>query len=148
MDELRNSLKETLATVFAFYLKVHNCHWNVEGPNFYEYHKMLEQIYEDVYDSVDSIAEHIRTIGAYAPGGLTQYANMSRVEDAPEEVASAGQMVEMLLTDNAIVIDILNESFKYAQKQNLQGLMNFLADRIDKHQQWGWFLRATTKKRG
>ena len=68
MDELRAQLKETLATVFSFYLKAHNFHWNVEGPFFYEYHKMFGDIYEDVYSSIDGIAENLRKIGTYAPG--------------------------------------------------------------------------------
>lgn len=148
MDELRKQLKVTLATVFAFYLKVHHCHWNVEGPDFFEYHKMLEEIYQDVYDSVDELAEKIRTVGAYAPGGLKKYASLSEVEDDVEDAIAASVMIETLLADNAIVIETLNGSFRLAQKQNLQGLMNYLADRIDKHQKWGWFLRATSKKRG
>lgn len=144
MDELRKQLKETLATVFAFYLKVQNCHWNVEGANFYEYHKLLEEIYSDVYESVDAIAEHIRTIGDYAPGGLKVFSELSVVDDLDGN-PSAKKMMDTLLEDNALVITVLNSTFGLAQKQNLQGLMNFLADRVDRHQKWGWFIRATTK---
>lgn len=147
MDELRKQLKETLASVFAFYLKVHNCHWNVECPEFYEYHKMFQKIYEDVYDSVDALAEHIRTVGTYAPGGLKRYQELSLIEDATE-VMTSSQMIEVLMQDNGVIIQSLNDAFKQAQKQNLQGLMNYLADRIDQHQKWGWFLRASSKKRG
>ena len=38
MDELIEQMKVALASTFAFYLKAHNFHWNVEGPNFPQYH--------------------------------------------------------------------------------------------------------------
>lgn len=144
MDELKKQLKETLATVFSFYLKAANFHWNVEGADFYQYHKLFEDIYIDVYGSVDPLAEHCRTIGTYAPGSFKRFAELTKIEDALEPIA-AGAMIERLHDDNNVVIDSLTKSFAEAQKHNLQGLMNFLADRIDQHQKWGWFLRASKK---
>lgn len=144
MDEARKQLKETLATVFAFYLKAANFHWNVEGPDFFEYHKLFEMIYNDVYGSIDPLAEQLRAAGTYAPGSFKRFQELSQIEDALEPL-SAKEMVQRLYDDNAIVIDSLNKSFSAAQSQNMQGLMNFLADRIDQHNKWAWFLRATKK---
>lgn len=145
MDDLRKQLKETLATVFSFYLKVHNFHWNVEGPLFYELHKLFEDIYEDVYGSIDPLAERIRTLGTYAPGSFTRYGELSIIEDTVD-VPTASDMITILSDDNTKVIDSLNASFALASKENKQGLMNFLADRIDQHNKWSWFLRASNKK--
>lgn len=145
MDELRKQLKETLATVFSFYLKAHNFHWNVEGPLFFEYHKLFQQIYEDVFESVDDLAENLRKIGTYAPGSYTRFGELSKIVDCID-VPSQTEMVEQLLSDNVIVLDSLNESLKQATSINNQGLMNYLADRIDAHNKWAWFLRASKKK--
>ena len=145
MDELRKQLKETLATVFSFYLKAHNFHWNVEGPLFFEYHKLFQEIYEDVYASVDDLAENLRKIGTYAPGSYTRFGELTKIDDCVD-VPSSQEMIEQLLSDNTIVIDSLNASFKLAAEINNQGLMNYLADRIDAHSKWSWFLRASKKK--
>lgn len=144
MDELKKTLKEALATVFAFYLKTHYFHWNVEGDDFYQYHKMFQKIYEDVYESVDTLAEEIRTLQSYAPGSLTRFKELSKVE-CELKIPPGHVMVERLLADNEIVIECLNKAFAEAQTHNKQGLMNFLADRIDKHNKWSWFLRSTKK---
>lgn len=145
MDELRKQLKETLATVFSFYLKAHNFHWNIEGPLFFEYHKLFQEIYEDVYASVDDLAENLRKIGTYAPGSYTRFGELTKIDDCVD-VPSSQEMIEQLLSDNTIVIDSLNASFKLAAEINNQGLMNYLADRIDAHSKWSWFLRASKKK--
>lgn len=146
MDELKKQLKETLATVFSFYLKAANFHWNVEGANFYEYHKLFNKIYDDVYASIDPMAEQLRALGTYTPASYKRFSELTKIEDALDPI-SAAEMVEQLHSDNQIVLDSLNASFNAAQKQKQQGLMNFLADRIDSHMKWGWFLRAS-KKRG
>ena len=60
---LADNLKITLANVFVMYFKSHSFHWNVEGPNFSQYHKFLDDLYNDLWDSVDTIAEGVRKIG-------------------------------------------------------------------------------------
>lgn len=145
MDDLKKQLRETMATVFSFYLKVHNYHWNVDGPAFYNHHKMFQKIYEDTHESIDVYAEQLRAMGSYAPGGLARFAELSLIEDASTTHIGGKEMVTDLLKDSETVIETLNKCMKEAQKQNAQGLMNFLADRIDVHQKWAWFLRASSK---
>jgi starvation-inducible DNA-binding protein len=144
MDELKKQLKETLATVFSFYLKAANFHWNIEGADFYQYHKLFEDVYTDVYQSIDPLAENCRKLGTYAPASFKRYTELTQIEDALEPI-SATAMLACLHSDNQIVIDSLNKCFTEAQKCGQQGLMNFLADRIDQHQKWNWFLRVSTK---
>jgi starvation-inducible DNA-binding protein len=45
MNELQEQLKIVLASTFSLYLKAHNFHWNVEGPNFVQYHGYFGEFY-------------------------------------------------------------------------------------------------------
>lgn len=144
MDELKTQLKTTFAVVFSFYVKVHGFHWNVVGEEFYSYHKMFQKIYEDVYDSIDPLAEHIRVLGTFVPASLQRIQTLSKIADQ-SEVPDAKKMLEQLQSDNQIVIASLSDAFSEASKLNKQGLMNFLADRIDQHEKWGWFIKSSLK---
>lgn len=144
MDELKRQLKTTFASVFALYLKSANFHWNVEGADFYQYHKLFQKVYDDVYESIDPLAEHLRAIGTYVPATLGRITELSEVSDVAR-VPSALEMVKELHDDNAKVIESLTASFAEAEKHNMQGLMNFLAARLEQHNKWAWFLRATGK---
>lgn len=144
MNELTEALKKALADTFAFYLKAHNFHWNVEGPNFAEYHAFFEGIYSDAWGAVDSIAEHIRTLDAYAPGSFSRYSDLSRIKDEVN-IPSAASMVSKLEADNKIVIEGLTTAMKEADKVGKIGISNFLQDRIDIHEKHGWMLRAISK---
>ena len=144
MEELINRLKEVLADTFVFYLKLHFFHWNVEGPNFPQYHELFGDLYQEVWGSVDSIAEHIRSVGGYAPGSLSRYSDLTSIEDQVTLI-NADQMITTALMDNAKVIATLTMAYKSAEAVSEIGLANFLQDRIDIHKKHGWMLRATSK---
>jgi starvation-inducible DNA-binding protein len=144
MNDLVQQMKVTLASTFAMYLKAHHFHWNVEGPNFNDYHEFFGKIYAELWGAVDEIAEQIRSLDAYSPGSLGRFSQLSKVDDQIN-VPAAKAMISELLNDNDIVISELNKAFRMANDADKQGLADFLANRIDVHSKHGWMLRATSK---
>jgi len=144
MEQLVEALKKAQATSFAFYLKAHNYHWNVEGPNFAEYHEFLGDLYAEVFGAVDAIAEHCRTLDAYVPGSFSRFQELSSIEDELS-VPTGRAMMAKLLADNQRVIGDLMAAHREAEMLGKRGIVNFLEDRIDKHDKHGWMLRSFTK---
>jgi len=144
MDELIEQMKVTLASTFAFYLKAHGFHWNVEGANFPQYHKFLDKIWNETFDAVDPIAEHLRTLDAYAPASFARYTDLSIIKDEIN-IPPAMSMMVKLTADNAAIITQLTKTQAIAEKQNKMGIANFLQDRIDAHEKHGWMLRSIIK---
>ena len=144
MEELVEQMKVVLASVFSLYLKSHYFHWNVEGPNFPQYHEFLGDLYEEIYGSIDTIAEEIRTLGAYAPGSLQRYSALTKIEDETS-IPDPMRMMKVLYMDNRIVIEELKKANDMAESVNAVGLANFLQDRVDKHYKHDWMLRSITK---
>ena len=70
MEKLIQQLKVILGTNFILYFKSHSFHWNIEGPDFAQYHSFLNDFYDSVFDQTDDIAEHIRQLDAFAPTGV------------------------------------------------------------------------------
>ena len=144
MDELIEKMKVCLASVFALYLKAHYFHWNVECPNFPQYHKFLEDLYEDLHDSVDRHAEEIRTSDGYAPGSFIRFSELSIIKDEVN-IPQPMTMMTKLMEDNLKVIVLMKETQALAEKNNSVGYSNFLQDRIDIHYKHHWMLRSITK---
>ena len=142
---LVDSLKVILASTYVFSIKTQNFHWNIEGSNFPQYHKMLDDIYTEVSDSIDKTAEYIRILGEYTPASLIEFIKMSVVKDQTNNRLKAHQMLTELLLDNDRMITLLKTSFEVADKENEQGIADFIASRIDAHGKHGWFLRSTLK---
>ncbi len=143
---LSDNLKVLLASTNSLSIKAQNFHWNVEGPNFPQYHEFFGNFYEEVYSSVDRIAEYIRTLDSYAPGSLSRYAELTIIEDQTK-IPRPNLMFAELLSDNGKMIDLLNGCFVSAEEENKQGVANFIAERLDAHEKHGWMLRSILKNR-
>lgn len=138
-------LKKLLANMFLMYFKAHSYHWNVEGPNFSQYHSFFGDLYESLHGSIDDIAEHIRTLDTYAPISLEDlYSAKSILEDsflpkAPKD------MFANLVTANEEVIGSLQAVFDNATNENNQGLADFVAGLLDVHAKHAWMLKSFLK---
>jgi starvation-inducible DNA-binding protein len=141
---LAENLKVVQASTAVFALKTQSFHWNCEGSNFPQYHKLFDEIYTEVYGSLDRCAEFIRTLDAYAPASLIRYRELSVIEDQPR-IPRAELMIAELYRDNGMMIECLNGAFMAATNENQQGIANFLAERLDAHGKHGWFLRSILK---
>ena len=141
---LADSLKMVLADSYAFSLKAQNFHWNVSGPHFSEYHKFFGEIYDEVSDAVDVIAEGIRTLDAFAPASFQRFLELSSVQD--DTVIPDGLvMISRLAADNERVLASLNRAYEIAEKNKKYGVSNILQDRITAHEKHGWMLRSFIK---
>jgi starvation-inducible DNA-binding protein len=138
-----DSLLKAFANNFTFYLKSHNYHWVVLGPNFPQYHEFLENIYTDAQNSIDTYAEQLRRLGAFPRGDYTSIISETELSDRPEDVTDPQIMFANLLSDLTTIITRLQDTFDLAQTSREYGLQNFLADRIDQHRKQQWMLTAT-----
>ena len=141
--DLNEELTELLADVVSFYFRAHGAHWNVKGADFSEYHKLFLKIYEDVYESIDPIAENLRKLGSIAPFTLGSFMALRCLEDAPAILQDPIALANDLLVANDMILDELSDAFDCATAYNQQGVANFLAGRIDSHQFWKWQLTAS-----
>lgn len=146
MDELVQAMKKALADTFAFYLKAHGFHWNVEGRTFAQDHALFATIYEEVYGSIDQFAEEIRAMDAYAPASFARFSELTSIEDEIK-ILNAQGMIEKLLADNSTVLASVEQAYELAEVAHNHGLSNFLAERQDAHAKHAWQLRATLKQR-
>ena len=141
---LADQLKITQADAFVLYLKAHYYHWNVEGPNFPQYHEFLQNFYQDVYGSIDAIAELIRTLNVYAPGTLSRFQALTTIEES-DTIPNAVQMMNNIMEENNTMLETLKKAYNMAEEEKQIGIANFLQDRIQAHEKHGWMLRSITK---
>ena len=145
MDQLAAALKISLANTFVMYFRSHSYHWNVEGPNFNDYHGYFGGLYDEVYGAVDPIAEHIRAIDKYAPISIADLYDAKTIAEDGTLITSTQQMFANLVSSNNEVIASLNKAQELAVYAKQQGLANFLQDRLDVHAKHGWQLRSLSK---
>jgi starvation-inducible DNA-binding protein len=143
-SNLISQLRQVMADNFVFYFKAHSFHWNVEGPNFPQYHKFLKGVYKNAFDAVDRIAEEIRALGEYAPMSLNEMLNTSSLMENTSQ-RNAMIMFSILSEDNQNILGSILATQKMAEAANQVGLANYLQDLYDSHKKLAWMLSAIQK---
>jgi starvation-inducible DNA-binding protein len=139
--EIAQGLAHVLADSYTLYLKTHNYHWNVTGPRFRELHLMFEEQYNELAVAVDDIAERIRTLGEFAPGSYSEFAQLSRIREASGR-CSAEQMIRDLVIANETLVRTIREVLPAAQQADDESTASLLADRMVVHEKTAWMLRS------
>lgn len=139
--QLIEKLKVITASAFSLYLKAHNYHWNVTGPNFNDYHAFFSTYYLAVHASVDGYAEHIRMLGAFAPGSLKRFSELSLISD---EITTPSPkfMFVRLASDNALLLNELRSAWKLAESLGEIGIAATMETQIQFHEKMQWQLNA------
>ena len=143
---LSDDLKVLLASSYAYQLKAHMFHWNVEGSDFAQLHDFFGELYAEVFASVDKTAELVRQLDEYAPGSFDRFRSLSIVDDQTK-VPRAQLMIQELLQDTEKMIDLTKRMVGVAQQEGEEGIANFLAERIDAFAKHAWMLRSFLKGR-
>lgn len=144
MEQLIAQLRTILGTNFTLYFKAHSFHWNVEGPDFVQYHKFLGKLYESIYENTDLIAEKLRMLGVYAPTGVYRMIELSDIEES-QNITDAKSMFEELIKDNDRFIFHLRAGITAADNANEPAISNFIQEILDQHQKHAWMLNSIIK---
>lgn len=138
---IAQGLSRLLADTYSLYLKTHNFHWNVTGPQFNSLHAMFEVQYGELALAVDLIAERIRALGEPAPGSYSAYARLSSIKEA-DGVPSAPEMLRILAEDQLAVVRTARSVFPLADDAHDEPTCDLLTQRMQVHEKTAWMLRA------
>lgn len=134
-------LKTVLATSYALYLQTQNFHWNVRGMHFHSLHELFQSQYEEYAEAVDVIAEHIRTLGEFAPGTFADFSSMSQLDQTPGDIDSQA-MVETLVSQTEHLIGLLNQTAQMAGDESDLETEDLMIERLRAHQKHLWMLKS------
>jgi starvation-inducible DNA-binding protein len=136
-------LNHILADEFLLYTKTRNAHWNVEGIDFAAKHIFFESQYEQLDETMDSVAERIRTIGEYAPATLSQFLKLTHLTEQSREKNDSAGFIKELLADHESIIVFLRENVdRFANEFHDYGTSDFITSLMETHEKMAWMLRS------
>lgn len=103
-EENHRILQPILTDLIAFSLTVKQLHWNVIGPHFRPIHLHLDEIYGEVLEAIDKVAERMTATGHSPTGTVKSVASDTELVDVPtgfikdeEVLLLAGQRIHELI---------------------------------------------------
>jgi starvation-inducible DNA-binding protein len=139
-------LGKLLADEFVLYTKTLNAHWNLEGPDFHSVHLYFEELYEQLEEVVDSVAERIRQIGHYAPATLNDFIKLTHLTEQMKGGNNSQDLIKNLLGDHESIIAFIRSNVKeFDEAHKDAGTSDFVTGLMEKHEKIAWMLRAHLK---
>ncbi|CAM2835787.1 Dps family protein [Rariglobus hedericola] len=145
-SKARESVVDALAVLLAdehvLYVKTRNFHWNVTGAHFGALHVLFEKQYDELAETIDEIAERIRSLGCIAPGSMAAFLKLARLSEATGKPPKDVEMIGALLADHESIARALRGSIELADKHGDEGTADFLTGILEAHEKTAWMLRA------
>jgi starvation-inducible DNA-binding protein len=141
IDQICTKLADFLADTFILYVKTLNYHWNMQGPNFFMYHKLLESQYEQMAHANDEIAERIRMLGRSAPATLASFLKLTSLKEGKTGL-SEEQMIHDLAESHEIMVESCHKLISFTENAEDQGTADLIIEQIRFHAKQAWLLRS------
>lgn len=138
--KVAGALEQVLTDTYALYTKTHGYHWNVEGPRFAQLHLLFETQYNELWASLDLMAERIRALGHFAPSGES-IAGKTKIK-ADNGVPDEDQMLKNLAAGNEAVVKAARETLVIAEEAGDQATADLMTQRVAAGEKAAWMLRA------
>jgi len=145
VKDISAALNAVLADVFAVYMKTKNFHWHMSGPHFRDYHLLLDDHADKLFESTDEIAERVRKIGGTTIRSIGHIARIQRISDNDAEFVTPTDMLAELYDDEKALIARMRAAHDLTDEAGDVATTSLLENWIDQSERRAWFLFETTR---
>src|SRR5271170_396129 len=138
--EIAAELRRLLADAFALYLKTKNFHWHMTGRHFRDYHLLLDEHADQIFEMTDDIAERARKIGGTTLRSISDISRQQRLKDNNDESVAPKEMLAELSGDNQALTRYFRSAHETCEKYNDVATASLIEVWIDQTERWTWFL--------
>ncbi len=144
-EKVVDALNKLVADTFALYIKTKNYHWHMSGRHFRDYHLLLDEQGDQIFATIDPLAERARKIGGNTIRSVAHIAQLQRVKDNDEDFVAPKDMLLYLLNENKKMAKNMRDTHKIADDAEDVATASLLENYIDETERRSWFLFETTR---
>lgn len=138
---LEQNLNELLSDLNVFYRKLQNYHWNVTGQDFFQSHSKLEELYNEINEQIDEVAEHILILGEEPLGTLKDYLEKTNITEAENKKIQSQAVFQTILKDYKKLLEKVTEIKEKADEQKEYSTSALMDDYILNYSKIIWMLK-------
>ncbi|MEZ0391188.1 MAG: Dps family protein [Pseudobdellovibrionaceae bacterium] len=140
--EVAEALQLVLADTFVLYMKTYAVHWNYQGPKFFSVHKLTEEQYQQLAESIDEIAERLRAMGRVAPISLETILANSDLEEMRKRPAQDDQALLDLISGHTLLSKRAHQAALTSGDASDLFSQDMMIQRVGAHDKAIWMLRS------
>ena len=137
---IAQSVNGLVADAFTLYLKTKNFHWHMSGPHFRDYHLMLDEQGDQIFASIDPLAERVRKLGQSTVRSIKHVSKLASLQDNDAEFVSPADMLRELVADNKAMAASMRKTHDICDDHKDVATASLLEVYIDETERRTWFL--------
>ena len=141
-EQICEILNRQLADTTDLFTQLKHAHWNVKGSEFYQLHKLYDELAACTLEWSDEIAERAAILGGYVKGTLRMAAADTRLPEFPTDAVADMETVRALVAAYANYCASTREAIEATDKlgdPTTSDLLTEVSHDADKNL---WFLEA------
>ncbi|PLS14950.1 DNA starvation/stationary phase protection protein [Bacillus sp. M6-12] len=139
--QLVDLVNQEIANFSVLYTKLHNYHWFVSGPRFFELHVKFEELYNETTAYLDEVAERLLAIGEKPVATVKEFLELTTIEEATGSETTE-DMVSNLSNDFQKIAKELEEGIKLAEEAGDEGTGDMLLGIKKSFEKHAWMLNS------
>ncbi|WP_374549960.1 Dps family protein [Flavobacterium sp.] len=133
-------LTALLADETVLYIKTRNFHWNLKGDSFMELHKLFEEQYNQIEETIDEVAERVLQLGGKAIGTMKEFIANANLKESLENDLDQKKMINELHSNHCEMCKILRDYIEKVGETKDFVTADFFTSILSQHEKNQWIL--------
>lgn len=134
-----------LANAQIFYSNTRGLHWNIKGDKFFELHLKFEELYIDLQQKIDEVAERILTLGGTPLHSFREYIKLADIKEL-KNVSNAVSGVTAVIYSLQTLLSHERKILSIANKASDEGTSSLMSDYLREQEKLIWMYSAFVSK--
>ncbi len=140
-DKTIGKLNELLSDVQVAYMNVKGFHWNVKGQNFFMLHEKYEELYNELAENGDEIAERILMLEGKPLHSYSDFIKHASVKEIVD-ISEGKETVKAFLNDLDILMKKERELIAIAEDSDDDVTADLAIGMLESQEKTKWMLKS------
>lgn len=136
-----DKLNKLLSDIQIFYMNTRGYHWNIKGDKFFVLHAKFEELYNDLAEKADEVAERILMLGGTPVHSYSKYIEQSDINES-ENKSTAEATVSEVVRGLGTLLRKEKEILEISSEAKDEGTVALMSDYISSQEKALWMYKS------
>ena len=138
-------LQKYLSNTGVLSIKMHNIHWNVVGLQFLKVHNFTEEIYDQLLEDLDEVAELLKMKNEMPLSTMAEYLEKASIEEVKAKDFSIKESLQIVKEDLDTMRDLAVKIRNMADEEGDFETVAIFEDYVAFYSKYLWFVNSMIK---
>ena len=145
MSKKVDLMNQYVSDLAVLNVKFHNLHWNVVGERFQPVHVYVEELYDDLFEKYDEVAERLKMLDVFPLASLKDYLATSKVEELENRDYQIPEVFSILKAELEGLRELSINIRAEADGEDDFGTVAMMEEHVEGYDKQLWFIASALK---